>query len=482
MEVMMRSRSWKGIPSLGVFGLWCLIGSTAIASQDDVLRFTIPQAIEVALRLNPAVLETREQISEFNQLVRQARSEALPKVDAFVSWQRNRDPGLRNSPFFSRLLEGPDPIPPEALEAFKFTNYVWRLEVEQPIYTFGRVSNAQRAARDELRGVRYDVAEVENRISRDVAVACYGYLLAEQRRSVLEKEREARQRQLQQVEDRFELGDATRLDVLRANVALANLRPEILAAENDLELSRAVVNDTLGRPVGAPIVIAEVLEIPEPRPDVGSPEELMVQANGRRPELLRFAVDRQVLDARVGVTRADVLPEIAANALFGVDTFDADNFADPGFRSWNVGFAVRWTVFDGLRASSEIGALRSQALQSRHEEDSFRSGLALDLERATGTWERALEAVDVAEMAVEQAREAERVAEESFRWGAATVLDVLEAERALRQAEFNRAQAAHDALAALAELKYLVGFRADASHAVISAAKGDRPAGSGVGR
>ena len=68
---------------------------------------------------------------------------------------------------------------------------------------------------------------------------------------------------------------------------------------------------------------------------------------------------------------------------------------------------------------------------------------------------------------MEQAREAERVAEEFFRWGAATTLDVLESTRALRDAEFNQAQAAHEALVALAEMKYLVGFRADAPNSVL---------------
>ena len=87
------------------------------------------------------------------------------------------------------------------------------------------------------------------------------------------------------------------------------------------------------------------------------------------------------------------------------------------------------------------------------------SAVAMELERATGTWVRALEAVEVAQFAVEQATEAQRVAEETFQWGAATTLDLLEAARALREAEFNLASAAHGALVALSELKYLVGIQ-----------------------
>jgi outer membrane protein TolC len=61
------------------------------------------------------------------------------------------------------------------------------------------------------------------------------------------------------------------------------------------------------------------------------------------------------------------------------------------------------------------------------------------------------------------------VAEESLKWGAATTLDVIQSTLALRQSELNETTVAHDALVALAEMKYLAGFRADAPNSVIEA-------------
>ena len=226
--------------------------------------------------------------------------------------------------------------------------------------------------------------------------------------------------------------------MLRARVALANLGPEILAADNERRIALALVNDTLGRPVMAPIEVDAALEIPAPLPQVAAPQELLAVALENRPELIRFGVDRRVLENRVGVVQSDVLPQFDANATIGVNTFSLEQFADTGFRSWAVGVSMTWTIFDGLSTQAAMGALRSQVSQKQYEEASFRSTLALELERATGTWTRALEAVEVASIAVEQAREAERVAEEFFRWGAATTLDVLESTRALRDADFNQ--------------------------------------------
>jgi HAE1 family hydrophobic/amphiphilic exporter-1 len=422
---------------------------------------TLTTAVEYALAANPKVKKAREKVAEFEQLKRQARSEALPKVDGILSLNQTRDPGLRNSPFFSKIIEGGE-VPPEALLPFKFTNYLWQFDIQQPLYTFGRVSSALRGARDELEGVHLDVREAENELSRDVARACYGYLLAKAQLRVLESEKAARERQLEHVQVRFELEDATRLDLLQAQVTLANLRPEILAAENNLQIAVAVVNDALGRPVDAPFDITVPLVLPERIPEVAGPRELLLTADDNRPELLRFQIDRKVIDAQIGITKSNVLPQINANASFGVTTFDPENLAKIGFRTWAVGIGVRWTLFDGLKTDAEVKALRSQVSQNQLQEDSFRSELAMELERATGTWVRALEAVEVARFAVEQATEAQRVAEETYQYGAATTLDLLEAQRALREAEFNLASAAHAALVALSELKYLIGFRADA--------------------
>jgi outer membrane protein TolC len=435
--------------------------------EQDLVTFTLNQAVDLALRLNPEVLGERERTTELGELVREAKSEALPEVSANLQWRQNRDPGLRNSPFFSRIVEGGDGIPPEALDAFFFANYVWSFDVSQPVYTFGRASNAMRAAREESSGVALDVRAVENRISLDVARACYSYLLAQQSLKVLETERGSRNRQLEQVQARFELEDATRLDVLRARVTLANLEPEVLAAENQLQIALASVNNTIGRPVSAPIEVLAELRVDEPAPVILRPEALLEIAGLNRPELRRYSVDRSVLEARIGVASSEVKPQIRANASIGVNTFASSNVSDLALHTWAVGFSFDWKLFDGFRTKSQTGVLRSQISQNQFDESAFRNELSVLIKQANGTWLRSLRALEVTELAVSEAREAERVAEESLKWGAATTLDVLEATLALRQSELNQMTAAHDALVALAEMKYLVGFRADAPHSVI---------------
>jgi len=448
------------------------LSPTGVASAPAApppLTLSLTQAVELALDRNPTVARARETINEFNLQVRQVRADALPQLDLTLSAQRFRDPGLRNSPAFGDL---PDFLPPEALGAYSFDDYAYSFRLEQPVYTFGRVSGALDAARQQLSAVKEEVRSVESVIARDVAIAYYDLLLATRRRAVLESVKASQERQLAQVKDRLALEDATRLDVLNSQVALANLRPQILGAENQVAVSLARLNEVLGRPIDAPLELLDRLELPDPLPLVPGYRVLLDQASRTRPELLAFRYGRRVLEAGQKVTRADTRPEISAAGNIGINSFDVNNLGDISYRNWNVGLYLKWKLFDGFRTSSAVARLESQVIQNRLEETAFRNALAREVQRSSGEWRRGLEAIEVAELAVEQALEARRLAEESFQWGAASVLQILEAQRSEQQAGLSQAESYYVALTALADVKFLVGLRPDAPLDVVPAAAG----------
>ena len=437
-------------------------------SKPSVVTFTLAEAVGLALTTNPEVLAVRERFDEFKQLVKETKSDVFPQVSAVLAWRKTRDPGLLNSPFFTRFAGGEgQSLPSSAFDAFFFTNYLWNFDVSQKVYSFGRISNALKVVKEERSGIDLDVREVENRISLDVARAVYGYLLAKQNLHVLEVERESRKRQLNRIQSRFEVEDATQLDLLRARVTLANLGPEILSSETAVQVAKASVNNTLGRSIDAPIEVREQLTLVQPFPNIMQVETLLEIAKKFRPELRRYAVDRKVLDAQVGVTKSELLPQISASAGFGVSTFDISNVSNFALHTWNAGVDFNWKLFDGKRTYAQVAVLRSQKTQSEYDEKAFRNQLSVRLTEASGAWNRALEALSATKLTVAEAKEAERIAEELLQNGAATTLDVFQATLSLRKAELNQTVVYHDALLALAEMKYLVGFRADSAHSII---------------
>ena len=438
----------------------------------ETLAFTIAQAVDVASELHPDVRLNRERLAEFPILVREARAPYLPQLDLNLQFAQTRDPGFRNSPFFSRLIDDPGASPfgggaGDFGGAFTFGTYLWNFQASQVVWSFG--------LRPTLRGIdvgraiaEADLEEVQNRVARDTVTRLHSYLLGLRTRDVLQQAVATSERGLELARDRLELGAGARLDVLRARVQLSRLRRQLSDAEDVLAVERAGINALVGREQAKAIEVLDALELPDPLPRVLPAEALMELAVERRPELRRYALDRELLGVQTDLAAADARPEIRANASYGINTFTLENTYDLQLHNWNAGVSLNWTLFDGFGTGSRVASLRSQVTQNDWEQNEYESTLEVLLRDAAANWQGALTAIEEALLALEEAREAERVAKEELEAGAATAYLVMETVQARRDVELEQARNTHDALNALAELKYLVGYPANAPHAVIA--------------
>ena len=441
----------------------------------ETLAFTISQAVDVASELHPEVRLNRERLAEFPSLVREARSPYLPQLDLNLQVAQTRDPGFRNSPFFSRLIDSPDgsdgfPFGGGGGDfggAFTFGTYLWNLQASQVLWSFG-LRPALRGVEVGRMRVEADLEEVQNRVARDTVTRLYSWLLGLRTRDVLQQAVETGERGLELARDRLELGAGARLDVLRARVQLSRLRRQLSDAEDALTVERAGINALVGREQSKAIEVLDGLELPDPLPRVLPAEALMELAVQQRPTLRQFALDRELLDAETSLARADARPEIRASASYGINTFTLENTYDLQLHNWNAGVTLSWNLFDGFGSGSRVASLRSRVTQNDWEQNEYESTLEVTLRNATANWQAALTAIEEATLALEEAIEAERVASEELTAGAATTYLVMETAQARRDVELERAQHTHDALNALAELKYLVGYPANAPHSVIS--------------
>jgi HAE1 family hydrophobic/amphiphilic exporter-1 len=426
-------------------------------------------AIRLAASQHPSVLEERERVTELEAQIREARSGALPLVEADARTQRVRDPALLNSPNFSGagdvdLDSTIDPALAPLLELFAFdlnpipvTNYYYGVRVEQTIYAFGKVGAGIRAAKALRERREQLVRDAEIAAARNALVALYGLALADSQAEVLAATRASREKQVQQAEDFLEIGTGTRLQLLQARAALSALRPREIEAEGAIARARAALNESMGRPALAPVRAAPGLlerdELPDP-PGI----ERLVELGEARPEFKAYAFEREALDLQRKATRADLLPEVSFVGSYGISTIFSDELTNNEFASWDAGIYLTWKLFDGFETRSRAEQVSSRRRQNELLEERRRGELARDAVSALEEYRRAREAMNAAIVAVQQAEEALRVAEEESRWGAATTLDVLEAQRTLSDGRFLRLQAVHDALRARADLSQLVGL------------------------
>lgn len=418
------------------------------------------QAVEIALRDHPALAAERERVVETEAITREAWSSVYPKVDALASAVRRRDPGILNNPNLDQIPDDPT-LPGEGdflalLVPTPATTYDYRLALDQLLYAFGKVKKGINAAKINEAAVSDSVRAAELFIAREAVLNCLGLARSYQRAEVLEAERRSLERQVEQARDFLEIGTGTRLQLLQAQAALADLQPREIAAEGQIRTWRVRLNESLGRPPLSPIEVPRDLLETIRLPDLPPVDEL-VEASAERADVTALERQGDVRGLLGKIERANHLPEFRLTGSYGISAIDASNLGDVDYAAWDAGVYMTWNLYDGGAVRARARQFESQERQQRARADNRRAEVARNLVAAIEEYRRAIEASAAAERAIEQAEEASRVAIESRTWGAATIIDVLETERTLTRTRQQRLEAVHDARAALAQIYYQVG-------------------------
>jgi outer membrane protein TolC len=125
---------------------------------------------------------------------------------------------------------------------------------------------------------------------------------------------------------------------------------------------------------------------------------------------------------------------------------------------WNVGLALSWPLFQGMRRKAELDAAQAQVRQAELQAAQLEEGVRLEYDAALRELERARLQTQAAARTVSQAQRVYELTELRYQQGLATQLDVSDARLALQQARLNEVTAYHDYYLALARAQRALGL------------------------
>jgi multidrug efflux system outer membrane protein len=164
----------------------------------------------------------------------------------------------------------------------------------------------------------------------------------------------------------------------------------------------------------------------------------------------------------VAAERGGYLPDIAVTATTGA--YDAAFFPSALRRS-QLAVSVSLPIWDGGRRELAVARARAAQDVARAARDERERGALEDMSRAWNGYETARAAIDLALVGVAVSAETYRVQGVRYREGATTILDLLEAQVQLSEAEAELVRARYAARLALAQIEALLGRRLlDADH------------------
>jgi len=418
----------------------------AVAAQAEPLSRA--QAVARALEANPVVQKSVQDLALYDGRVREAMADALPDVSVLGSALRYRDPALLNSSSF-------DAFPAELRQSLRPIGanlFDGAALVKQTLFSF-KLGSAIRAARlattlgqEQLRRSRQGVALEAIRAYND-------YLLALEKVRVEDNSVRQKESHLEMARNRRAAGVATDLDVLRSQVDLENTRTQRLRLGGQADLALGRLNAVMVRPIDAPV---EPLDSLLYEPFEVALDEVIREAMESRPELRGAALSERIYGELVGVARGEGLPRFDLQAAWGWSVRQPANFLERDFAKWNAAVTFTLPVFDGRRSSGRVAQARAEQGKAAQDRIALENQIRLEAKESVDRLHVARSVLASAELNVSQARTALDMTQSNYRAGAATTLDVLDAQAALTLAESLRIEALYDHANARAAVRYVM--------------------------
>ena len=420
-----------------------------VAAQEQPL--TLEEAVRTATERHQDVGKARAAADALKGKIREVRSQALPDVQIHSNAMRWRDPSLLNASGLDKFPEElRNALIPSAVNIFDYS-----ITVKQPLFTQGKVGTALRLASVEAEG---SLSEID-RAQQDVAVATvksyYGLLWADRYRTLIAETQEQKKRHAEMARTRFQNGVATEVDVLRSEVAVANTAPDLVRAENAIRQSRALLNYYIGRPLDAPTRLAGNFQ--DKAWDQSDLAELEKEALRRRPELQRLRIAERSAATLMDLAKAESRMRVDFQGSYGVAARLPENLVNPTFARWTAGVNFTLPVFDGFRRSGLVTQAVANQRSARLEREKIEQQIRLSIQQRFDELKAAEETIAAAKANVSQAEKVLAMMQDNYKYGAATTLDIVDAQTAVSVARTNLLRGLHDYSVARADLRWAIG-------------------------
>ena len=484
--------------ALGV--VWWLTGDVAAAQRPTPgAEFgdgpvLLSAVAGTAIERNREIIDAEQELALANGQVAEAWSDVYPSVALSSSYTRNVAPQVSFLPaqiFDPTAAEG-DFIPVQ----FGADN-IWSLSVnlEQTLFDPGVFVGLGAAARFRLLQREVVRGRTQQIVTR-VRIAFYDLLLAQEEVRLTENSLKRVRRSLDETRAMVEAGVSETYDVLRLEVEVANLEPNLSRAQNRLRAARRALVAELDLDPDAEIEVAgelasmdlEDFEANSPaNRDIlafrgealafrgealalrgealrGDPDVAALLRRGMtdRSDIRQLELAEALRKTELRIEQSDYLPSVSAFGSYGLAAQQngvPDFFGTSRQRGTTkqVGLRVTMPIFSGFRENARISqrqaALRQAEVQTRLASDQAEIQLRNLLDQVGEARQR----TRGQRLAVSQARRGYEIASARYREGLAGQLELLDVEVALRQSEFNYAQAIYDYLSTGARLDEAAG-------------------------
>ena len=378
--------------------------------------------------------------------VDQARSALLPQIGASLDYSKSH--GSRGGPQFVTNEDGTQSLVNVSTSSDSYGRTLSG-RLDQSILDLSKWTTLKSARATAKAGdATYDAAQQDLLIR--VATAYFDALTAEDALKFAQANEQALNRQMEQAQQRFEVGLSAITDVNDAKAQHDTAVANVISAQNTLDDNEEALRQLTNKEPGELKKLRDKLPLDKPSPE--DPESWVSVAVEQNPTLSSYEYQLEAANANINTARAAHLPTISGQVLYSKNPSWSDNSSSSINQSFHTN-SESWSTTVGLSLNVPIfagGYTQSRVRQSIHNRDAAQDQFELQkrlIERSTRNSYRAVIAgasqVEATGQAVVSAQSSLDATQAGYEVGTRTIVDVLISQQQLLSAQSSYSQARH---------------------------------------
>ena len=421
--------------------------ASAQTASTDTLSLSVDQCVAIALDENPTIKIADMEITRVDYSKRETIGQLFPNVSFSAAYSRT----LAKQTMY--MNNGGQTM---AIKMGRDNTHNAGFNATLPIVSVALWKSIKLSDNQILQNIE---AARTSRISliNQVKNAYYALLLAYDSYAVLLENHATAKVNADIYEKKFRNGTASEFDVLRSSVAVKNIEPSIIEAENSIRSLELQLKVLMGMDVAQGIKPSASLS------DYKSSMYADVMALNTdlsmNSDLRKLDLQTDYLKKVVDVQKAGWYPTIAAS--IGYNWYSMSDGSPFKNFNWSpnssVGISLSWTLFNGAQRYYKQKQAELSYKEMAWQRDNLNRSLEMQRQIQLDNIQKNVKQIETCTASVEQAVKANQIQEKSFKIGASTYLDLRDSEDALMSSKLAYYQAIYNFLVAKSDLELLLG-------------------------
>lgn len=425
------------------FGALALLLPAALAAQAERPGVRLEEAIQMAERVQPSMVQARTSINNAMARQRVTKGAFLPSLSFSTNGNTSFSEGSsRVDQASGQVISGDT----------RTTSFGGSISTGIDLFTGFRRGADRKAADAQYQAAEASLTNVTYQQKLTTTNQFYDVVAAEQLLGVRQASLTRAQEQFNVAVTRLRAGAGTTSDSLRSVVTMGQARLAVITTETQLASAEANLGRLIGREGRVRAISDSTLWTVLPEIDTTG---LRAEALNNAPSVQVAAANVEAASASLKAAKSAYFPSLSLSAN---NSFNANGRNDYTiFQSRSVGLSLSWSIFNRFSREQSIQTQLSSLENSEASAAEARRQVLANLTVRLAELFAARTRIEITTASVAAANEDLRVSQERYRLGLATIVELLQSQEALNQADVDAVNARFDYLRAKAQIEALIG-------------------------